>query len=101
MNSFNQFVKELKSMEGLERFNWYVLKPIALMILKDNGLGVRKTLTPFIEDNIIDAHLSKDKKTFSGVLKGDKTLATFKLSHRQPFEMKASSMLKLERFNDA
>ena len=33
MNSFNQFVKELKSMEGLERFNWYVLKPIALMIL--------------------------------------------------------------------
>jgi len=32
MNSFNQFVKELKSMEGLERFNWYVLKPIALMI---------------------------------------------------------------------
>ena len=33
MESFNQFVKELKSMEGLERFNWYVLKPIALMIL--------------------------------------------------------------------
>ena len=32
MKSFNQFVKELKSMEGLERFNWYVLKPIALMI---------------------------------------------------------------------
>ena len=32
MNSFNQFVKELKSMEGLERFNWYVLKPIALII---------------------------------------------------------------------
>ena len=71
------------------------------MILKDNGLGVRKTLTPFIDDHIIDAHLSKDKKTFSGVLKGDKTLATFKLSHRQPFEMKASSMLKIERFNDA
>ena len=33
MKSFNQFIKELKSMEGLERFNWYVLKPIALMIL--------------------------------------------------------------------
>ena len=32
MKSFNQFVKELKSMEGLERFNWYVLKPIALVI---------------------------------------------------------------------
>mgnify|MGYP000023512364 FL=1 len=66
------------------------------MILKDNGLGVRKTLTPFIEDNIIDAHLSKDKKTFSGVLKGDKSLATFKLSHRSPYEIKASSMLKIE-----
>ena len=66
------------------------------MILKDNGLGVRKTLTPFIEDNIIDAHLSKDKKTFSGVLKGDKSLAAFKLSHRSPYEIKASSMLKIE-----
>ena len=43
------------------------------MILKDNGLGVRQTLPSFIEDHIIDAHLSKDKKTFSGVLKGDKT----------------------------
>jgi len=66
------------------------------MILKDNGLGVRQTLSSFIEDHIIDAHLSKDKKTFSGVLKGDKTLANFKLSHRSPYEMKASSMLKIE-----
>ena len=74
---------------------------ISHLILKDNGLGVRQTLKSFIEDNMVNAHLSKDKTTFSGVLKGDKTLATFKLSHRQPFEMKASSMLKLERFNDA
>ena len=71
------------------------------LISKNNGFGVRQTLNSFIEDNIVNAHLSKDKKTFSGVLKGDKTLATFKLSHRQPFEMKASSMLKLERFNNA
>tara|TARA_R100000781_G_scaffold101400_1_gene64897 strand:+ start:190 stop:549 length:360 start_codon:yes stop_codon:yes gene_type:complete len=71
------------------------------LILKDNGLGVRQTLKPFIEDNIIDAHLSKDKKTFSGVLKGNKSMATFKLSHRSPYEIKASSMLKIERFNNA
>ena len=32
MNSFNQFIKELTSMEGLERFNWYVLKPILLVL---------------------------------------------------------------------
>jgi hypothetical protein len=69
---------------------------ISHLILKDNGLGVRQTLSSFIEDHIIDAHLSKDKKTFSGVLKGDKSLATFKLSHRSPYEMKASSMLKIE-----
>jgi len=66
------------------------------LISKKNGFGVRQTLKPFIEDNIIDAHLSKDKKTLSGVLKGDKSLATFKLSHRSPYEIKASSMLKIE-----
>ena len=74
---------------------------ISHLILKDNGLGVRQTLKPFIEDNIVNAHLSKDKRTFSGVLVGDNTLASFTLSHRKPFEMKASSMLKIERFNNA
>ena len=38
---------------------------ISQLILKDNWLGVRQTLNSFIEDNIVDAHLSKDKKTFS------------------------------------
>jgi hypothetical protein len=27
-----QFIKELKAMQGLEKFNWYVLKPIALLL---------------------------------------------------------------------
>ena len=66
------------------------------LISKKNGFGVRQTFKPFIEDNIIDAHLSKDKKTLSGVLKGDKSSAIFKLSHRSPYEIKASSMLKIE-----
>tara|TARA_X000001382_G_scaffold116443_1_gene95643 strand:+ start:1976 stop:2341 length:366 start_codon:yes stop_codon:yes gene_type:complete len=69
------------------------------LILKDNGFGVRKTLTPFIDVNIVDAHMSRDKKTFSGVLKGDKSLATFKLNHRSPYEIKTSSMLKIERWS--
>ena len=47
------------------------------LISKKNGFGVRQTFKPFIEDNIIDAHLSKDKKTLSGVLKGDKSSAIF------------------------
>jgi len=28
-----QFIKELKAMQGLEKFNWYVLKPIALLLM--------------------------------------------------------------------
>jgi len=45
---------------------------------------MRQTHKPFIEDNIIDAHLSKDKKTFSGVLKAEKSVTTDKLRQRTP-----------------
>ena len=30
---FNEFRGFLSNMKGLERFNWYVLKPIALILL--------------------------------------------------------------------
>ena len=30
---FNEFREFLSNMKGLERFNWYVLKPIALILL--------------------------------------------------------------------
>jgi hypothetical protein len=30
---YKQFIKELKAMQGLEKFNWYVLKPIALFLM--------------------------------------------------------------------
>ena len=89
----NKMVSSLRSSVRNEILNHMILSHL---IVKPNGFGVRQTLKPFIEDNIIDAHLSKDKKTLSGVLKGDKSLATFKLSHRSPYEIKASSMLKIE-----
>jgi hypothetical protein len=30
---FNEFKSFLSNMKGLERFNWYVLKPIALILV--------------------------------------------------------------------
>jgi hypothetical protein len=27
-----KFIKELKAMQGLEKFNWYVLKPIVVLL---------------------------------------------------------------------
>lgn len=27
-----EFIKELKAMQGLEKFNWYVLKPITVLL---------------------------------------------------------------------
>jgi len=30
---FNEFREFLSNMKGLERFNWYVLKPIALILV--------------------------------------------------------------------
>ena len=33
MKSFNEFKKFLSDMRGLERFNWYVLKPLALVLV--------------------------------------------------------------------
>ena len=30
---FNEFKEFLSNMKGLERFNWYVLKPIALILV--------------------------------------------------------------------
>ena len=30
---FNEFREFLSNMKGLERFNWYVLKPIALVLV--------------------------------------------------------------------
>lgn len=33
INMFNEFKEFLSNMKGLERFNWYVLKPIAIILV--------------------------------------------------------------------
>ena len=33
MKSFNEFKEFLSNMRGVERFNWYVLKPLALVLV--------------------------------------------------------------------
>ena len=65
------------------------------LIIKPNGFGIPKTMKSWTESNMIDALVSKDKKTVSGIIKGDKSLALVRLSHRSPFEVKASTMLKI------
>ena len=65
------------------------------LIIKPNGFGIPKTMKSWTESNMIDALVSKDRKSVSGVIKGNKALALVKLSHRSPFEVKASAMLTI------
>jgi hypothetical protein len=65
------------------------------LIIKPNGFGIPKTMKSWTDSNMIDALVSKDRKSVSGVIKGNKALALVKLSHRSPFEVKASTMLKI------
>ena len=65
------------------------------LIIKPNGFGIPKTMKSWTESNMIDALVSKDRKSVSGIIKGNKSLALVRLSHRSPFEVKASTMLKI------
>ena len=46
---------------------------------------------------MLNSNMSKDKRLFQGVLKGEKTQAYIKLSHRSSYEVKPTSVLRIEQ----
>jgi len=65
------------------------------LILKPNGFGIPRTFKPWSEINLIDAHITKDRKQVRGILKGDKELADILISHRTPPVSRPSAQFKI------
>ena len=69
------------------------------LIIKDDKFGQRATLKSFEEVAMLNSNMSKDKRLFQGVLKGEKTQAYIKLSHRSSYEVKPTSILRIEQWS--
>ena len=66
------------------------------LIMKDQGFGVPRTFKGWSEVNMIDGHITKDRKQVIGILKGDKSQADIRLQHYSPKEVKAYSALTIK-----
>jgi len=83
--------KELNSLRSVVR------KEIASnLIIKPQGFGIPRTFRPWMEANMVSAHITKDRKQVMGILKGDNALADIKLQHCPPKEVKAYSALTIK-----
>tara|TARA_R110000765_G_scaffold60126_1_gene116327 strand:+ start:165 stop:518 length:354 start_codon:yes stop_codon:yes gene_type:complete len=70
------------------------------MIVKPNCFGQRKTFKTFQEVEMVNADMSKDRKLFQGVIKGDNEEAYIKLTHRSSYEVKPTSILRIEQWRN-
>jgi len=70
------------------------------MIVKPNGFGQRKTFKTFQEVEMVNADMSKDRKLFQGVIRGDNEEAYIKLTHRSSYEVKPTSILRIEQWRN-
>ena len=63
------------------------------LTMKDQSFGVPRTFKDWSEVNMIDGHVTKDRKQVIGILKGDKSQADIRLQHYSPKQVKAYSAL--------
>jgi hypothetical protein len=63
------------------------------VIMKDQSFGVPRTFKDWSEVNMIDGHVTKDRKQVIGILKGEKSQADIRLQHYSPKQVKAYSAL--------
>ena len=69
------------------------------MIVKPNGFGQRKTFKTF-QGTMVNADMSKDRKLFQGVIRGENEEAYIKLIHRSSYEVKPTSILRIEQWSN-
>ena len=68
------------------------------MIVRTDCFGQRKTFKTFQEVEMYNTEMSKDRKLFQGVIKGENEEAYIKLSHRSSYEVKPTSILKIDEW---
>ena len=69
---------------------------VSHLIVKPNGFGVRQTLKEFKDEYMLGTNMTANKKTFSGILKGEDVMAHIKITHKGAYEIQASSLLRVE-----
>ena len=74
---------------------------ISHLIVKPNGFGVRQTLKEFKDEYMLGTNMTTNKKTFSGILKGQEVMAHFTLTHKSAYEVQASSLLTIKEYINA
>ena len=74
---------------------------ISHLIVKANGFGVRQTLKEFKDEFMLGTNMTTNKKTFSGILKGEEVMAHIKLTHKSAYEVQASSLLTIKEYINA
>ena len=83
--------RELNSLKSVVRG-----EIVSNLIIKPSGFGIPKTFKSWTEANMVDAHITKDRKQVIGILKGDKVLADIRLQHFAPKEVKAYSAFSIK-----
>ena len=91
-------VRELKERQRTVNDLRKTIKAVFLenLILKPSAFGIRKNFQTFANENLQDVHIAKDRKNIQGILEGEKEQATFKLTHKAPYETKSSSILTIK-----
>ena len=96
-----QVIEYLETKKAVDSLKSIVKKSIIEhMIVKPNGFGQRATLKSFEEVAMLNSNMSKDRKLFQGVLKGEKYQAYIKLSHRSSYEVKPTSILRIDQWSN-
>jgi|TARA_R110000796_G_scaffold133080_1_gene248618 hypothetical protein len=71
------------------------------LILKPSSFGMRKTWKEFSTTDMHSTMITKDKKNIQGIIKGNKTEAFIKLSHRAPYEVKPSAVISFKQWRNS
>ena len=96
-----QVIEYLETKKAIDSLKSIVKKSIIEhMIVKPNGFGQRASLKTWEQAEMINPNMSKDKRLFQGVLKGEKTQAYIKLSHRSSYEVKPTSILRIDQWRN-
>ena len=70
------------------------------MIVRPECFGQRKTFKTFQEVEMYNTDMSKDKRLFQGVIRGVNNEAYIKLSHRSSYEVKPTSILRIDQWRN-
>ena len=96
-----QVIEYLETNKAIDSLKSIVKKSIIEhMIIRPECFGQRKTFKTFQEVEMYNTDMSKDKRLFQGVLKGEKTQAYIKLSHRSSYEVKPTSILRIDQWRN-